>query len=93
MSSYSFILPAASQTLAVSRTNWNSSFEAVLRCFYGNQLPAAGDIVNEGITALEDGMLYRDSANAALYIRDSSQFRGQAGHIYYNIYTHIYRTG
>jgi hypothetical protein len=81
MSSYSFILPAASQTLAVSRTNWNSSFEAVLRCFYGNQLPAAGDIVNEGITALEDGMLYRDSANAALYIRDSSQFRGQAGHI------------
>jgi len=26
-------------------------------------------------------MLYRDSANAALYIRDSNQFRGQAGHI------------
>lgn len=81
MSSYSFILPAASQTLVVSRSNWNSSFEAVLKCFYGNQLPAAGDIVNEGTTGLVDGMLYRDSANAALYIRDSSQFRGQVGHI------------
>jgi len=84
MSSYSFTLPAASQTLAVSRTNWNSSFEAVLKCFYGNQLPAAGDVVNEGSTALEDGMLYRDSANAALYIRDSNHFRGQAGHIIRN---------
>ena len=84
MSSYSFTLPASSQTLAVSRTNWNSSFEAVLRCFYGNQLPAAGDVVNEGSTALEDGMLYRDSANAALYIRDSSHFRGQTGHIIRN---------
>jgi hypothetical protein len=84
MSSYSFTLPAASQTLAVSRTNWNSSFEAVLRCFYGNQLPAAGDVVNEGSTALKDGMLYRDSANAALYIRDSNHFRGQAGHIIRN---------
>jgi hypothetical protein len=84
MSSYSFTLPASSQTLAVSRTNWNSSFEAVLRCFYGNQLPAAGDVVNEGSTALEDGMLYRDSANAALYIRDSNHFRGQTGHIIRN---------
>ena len=56
----------------------------MLRCFYGNQLPAAGDVVNEGSTALEDGMLYRDSANAALYIRDSSHFRGQTGHIIRN---------
>jgi len=81
MSSYSFTLPASSQTLVVSRTNWNNSFEAVLKCFYGNQLPAAGDVVNEGSTGLVEGMLYRDSANAALYIRDSNQFRGQAGHI------------
>ena len=81
MSSYSFTLPASSQTLVVSRTNWNNSFEAVLRCFYGSRLPDAVDISNEGSTGLVDGMLYRDSANAALYIRDSNQFRGQAGHI------------
>tara|TARA_R110000765_G_scaffold109462_1_gene200612 strand:- start:233 stop:1480 length:1248 start_codon:yes stop_codon:yes gene_type:complete len=84
MSSYSFTLPASSQTLVVSRTNWNNSFEAVLKSFYGSQLPAAADVINEGSTGLVDGMLYRDSANAALYIRDSSQFRGQAGHILRN---------
>ena len=81
MSSYSFTLPAASQTLVVSRSNWNESFTAVIQNFYGNQLPAAGDVLNEGSTGLVDGMFYRDSANAALYIRDSNQFRGQTGHI------------
>ena len=81
MSTFSFILPAASQTLAVSRTNWNGSFNSVLQCFYGNQLPAATDINDEGTTGLVNGMLYRDSANGTIYIRDSSAFKGQAGHI------------
>ena len=81
MSTFSFILPAASQTLAVSRTNWNSSFLSVLQCFYGTQLPAATDINNEGTTGLVNGMLYRDSANGTIYIRDSSAFKGQTGHI------------
>jgi hypothetical protein len=81
MSTFSFILPAASQTLAVSRTNWNGSFTSVLQCFYGNQLPAATDINDEGTTGLVNGMLYRDSANGTIYIRDSSAFKGQAGHI------------
>ena len=81
MSTFSFILPAASQTLAVSRTNWNGSFTSVLQCFYGNQLPAATDINDEGTTGLVNGMLYRDSANGTIYVRDSSAFKGQAGHI------------
>ena len=81
MSTFSFILPAASQTLAVSRTNWNGSFTSVLQCFYGNQLPAATDINDEGTTGLVNGMLYRDSANGTIYIRDSSAFKGQTGHI------------
>ena len=81
MSTFSFILPAASQTLAVSRTNWNGSFNSVLQCFYGNQLPAATDINDEGTTGLVNGMLYRDSANGTIYIRDSSAFKGQAGHV------------
>ena len=81
MSTFSFILPAASQTLAVSRTNWNGSFNSVLQCFYGNQLPAATDINDEGTTGLVNGMLYRDSANGTIYVRDSSAFKGQAGHI------------
>ena len=81
MSTFSFILPAASQTLAVSRTNWNGSFTSVLQCFYGNQLPAATDINDEGTTGLVNGMLYRDSANGTIYIRDSSAFKGQSGHI------------
>ena len=69
MSIHDFILPAASQTLAVSRTNWNGSFDSVLKCFYGTELPAATDINNEGSTGLVDGILYRDSANAVVYIR------------------------
>ena len=81
MSTFSFILPAASQTLAVSRTNWNGSFNSVLQCFYGNQLPAATDINDEGTTGLVNGMLYRDSANGTIYIRDSSAFKGQTGHV------------
>ena len=81
MSTFSFILPAASQTLAVSRTNWNRSITSVVQCFYGNQLPAATDINDEGTTGLVNGMLYRDSANGTIYIRDSSAFKGQAGHI------------
>ena len=81
MSTFNFTLPAASQTLAVSRTNWNSSFGAVLQSFYGTQLPAATDIDNEGSSGLVDGMFYRDSANGTVYIRDSSAFKGQAGHV------------
>ena len=81
MSTYNFTLPAASQTLAVSRTNWNNSFDAVLKSFYGTQLPAVTDINNEGTTGLVDGMFYRDSANGTVYIRDSNAFKGQAGHV------------
>ena len=81
MSTHDFILPAASQTLAVSRTNWNGSFNSVLKCFYGNQLPAATDVNDEGTTGLVDGMLYRDSANSALYIRDSASYKGTSGHL------------
>ena len=81
MSTFNFTLPAASQTLAVSRTNWNSSFGAVLQSFYGTQLPAATDIDNEGSSGLVDGMFYRDSANGTVYIRDSNAFKGQAGHV------------
>ena len=81
MSTHDFILPAASQTLAVSRTNWNGSFNSVLQCFYGSELPIATDINDEGTTGLVNGMLYRDSANATLYIRDSNSFKGQTGHI------------
>ena len=81
MSTHDFILPAASQTLAVSRTNWNGSFNSVLKCFYGNQLPAATDVNDEGTTGLVNGMLYRDSANSALYIRDSASYKGTSGHL------------
>ena len=81
MSTHDFILPAASQTLAVSRTNWNGSFNSVLKCFYGNQLPAATDVNDEGTTGLVNGMLYRDSANSALYIRDSASYKGTSGQL------------
>ena len=81
MSTFSFTLPAASQTLAVSRTNWNGSFNAVLQSFYGTELPAAGDVNDEGSSGLVNGMFYRDSANSTVYIRDSSAFKGQAGHV------------
>ena len=81
MSIHDFILPAASQTLAVSRTNWNGSFDSVLKCFYGTDLPAETDINNEGSTGLVDCILYRDSANAVVYIRDTTAIKGQTGHV------------
>ena len=81
MSDYDFILPAASQTLAVSRTNWNSSFTAVLKNFYGTAVPGTADINDQGTTGLVEGMWYRDSANGAVYIRDSGAFKGVSGHV------------
>ena len=81
MSDYDFILPAASQTLAVSRTNWNASLSAVLKNFYGTAVPGTADINDEGTTGLVEGMWYRDSANGAVYIRDSGAFKGVAGHV------------
>ena len=81
MSDHDFILPAASQTLAVSRTNWNGSLNAVLQNYYGAALPAAADVNDEGTTGLVNGMLYRDSANGVVYVRDSGAFKGQTGHV------------
>tara|TARA_R110002020_G_scaffold29767_3_gene93955 strand:+ start:1416 stop:2726 length:1311 start_codon:yes stop_codon:yes gene_type:complete len=81
MSTHDFVLPAASQTLAVSRTNWNGGMNAIIQCFYGTQLPAATDVNDEGTTGLKNGMLYRDSANSALYIRDSASYKGTSGHL------------
>jgi len=81
MSDHDFILPAASSTLAVARTNWNASLNAVLQNYYGAALPAAADVNDEGTTGLVDGMLYRDSANGVVYVRDSGAFKGQTGHI------------
>ena len=71
MSDHDFILPAASQTLAVSRTNWNGSLNAVFKNYYGAALPAPADVNDEGTTGLVEGMLYRDSANGVVYVRDS----------------------
>ena len=81
MSVHDVILPAASQTLAVSRTNYNSSVGSILKCFYGNQLPASSDVNDEGTVGLVEGMLYRDSANATIFIRDSGAFKGSTGHV------------
>ena len=81
MSDHDFILPAASSTLAVARTNWNASLNAVLQTYYGEALPAAADVNDEGTTGLVNGMLYRDSANGVIYVRDSTAFKGQHGHV------------
>ena len=47
MSDHNFILPAASQTLAVSRTNYNGSLNAVLKTFYGAAIPLPADVNDE----------------------------------------------
>jgi len=81
MSTFDFILPPASQTLAVSRSNYNSSLTALIQSYYGTSLPVAADVNREGTTGLVDGMWYRDSANGVVFIRDSNAFKGQSGHV------------
>jgi hypothetical protein len=73
--SNTFVLPSQGSSIAVSRTQFNSSLRALLQNFYGAGSPGTDNLVDSGsaITATDyNGMLYRNSTTGMLYISDSS---------------------
>ena len=73
--SNTFTLPSQGAAIATSRTQFNSSFRALLQNFYSSSIPTSVNLLNAGssLTASEyNGMLYRDSTTGVLYISDSS---------------------
>jgi hypothetical protein len=73
--SNTFTLPSQGAAIATSRTQFNSSFRALLQNFYSSSPPTTVNLLSGGtsLTASEyNGMLYRDSATGVLYISDSS---------------------
>jgi len=73
--SNTFSLPSQGSSIAVSRTQFNSSLRSLLQNFYSDASPAADNLLDGGASlgATEyDGMLYRASDTGVLYVSDSS---------------------
>ena len=73
--SNTFVLPSQGSSIAVSRTQFNSSLKAVLQNFYSAGTPSSDNLVDSGstISAAEyDGMLFRNSSTGMFYVSDSA---------------------
>lgn len=73
--SNTYVLPSQGSSIAVSRTQFNSSLRAVLQNFYSSGAPSTDNLVDSGsaMGATDyDGMLYRNSTTGMLYISDSA---------------------
>ena len=73
--SNTYVLPSQGSSIAVSRTQFNSSLKAVLQNFYSAGSPGTDNLIDSGsaIGASDyDGMLYRNSTTGMLYISDSA---------------------
>jgi len=73
--SNTFVLPSQGASIAISRTQFNSSLRSLLQNFYSTSKPDADNVIDAGaaIPASEyDGMLYRESREGILYISDSA---------------------
>lgn len=73
--SNTFSLPSQGSSIAVSRTQFNSSLRSLLQNFYSDAIPASDNLLDGGssLGATEyDGMLYRASDTGVLYVSDSS---------------------
>lgn len=74
-SSNTFTLPSQGSSIAVSRTQFNSSLRALLQNFYSAGTPSTDNLIESGAALSEseyNGMLYRNSTTGMLYISDSS---------------------
>lgn len=73
--SNTYVLPSQGSSIAVSRTQFNSSLKAVLQNFYSTGAPGTDNLIDSGSAmgaSDYDGMLYRNSTTGMLYISDSA---------------------
>ena len=73
--SNTFVLPSQGSSIAVSRTQFNSSLKALLQNFYSAGTPSTDNLVDSGsaISSTDyDGMLYRNSSTGMFYVSDSA---------------------
>ena len=73
--SNTFVLPSQGASIAISRTQFNSSLRSLLQNFYSTSRPDADNIIDAGaaIPASDyNGMLFRESREGVLYIADSA---------------------
>lgn len=73
--SNTFVLPSQGASIAISRSQFNSSLRAVLQNFYSTGTPDADNLIDSGasLSAIDyDGMLYRNATTGMLYVSDSA---------------------
>jgi len=73
--SNTYVLPSQGASIAVSRTQFNSSLRAVLQNFYSAGAPSTDNLIDSGSAMGEsdyNGMLFRNSTTGMLYISDSA---------------------
>lgn len=73
--SNTFVLPSQGSSIAVSRTQFNSSLKAVLQNFYSSGTPGTDNLIDSGSSISSgdyDGMLFRNSSTGMFYVSDSS---------------------
>jgi hypothetical protein len=70
--SNTYIEPTAGTSLNAARTQLNNSLRSLLSNFYSSATPISVNLTASGAPiGVQDGMLYRNSTNKALYIADS----------------------
>lgn len=76
MSSNVFVTPRAVSTIGRGRINHNSSLQALLQNFYSSAPPVAASVDLEGVTGLQDGMLWRQGGtnpqDGRLFVYDTN---------------------
>lgn len=73
--SNTYVLPSQGSSIAVSRTQFNSSLKALLQNFYSAGTPGTDNLVDGGSAISSndyDGMLYRNSSTGMFYVSDSA---------------------
>jgi hypothetical protein len=73
--SNTFVLPSQGASIAISRSQFNSSLKALLQNFYSTGTPDADNLVDSGAAipgSDYDGMLYRNSTTGMFYVADSA---------------------
>lgn len=73
--SNTFVLPSQGSSIAISRSQFNSSLRSLLQNFYSTGAPGTDNLVDSGAALASsdyDGMLYRNATTGMFYVADSS---------------------
>jgi microcystin-dependent protein len=73
--SNTFVLPSQGSSIAISRSQFNSSLRSLLQNFYSTGIPGTDNLVDSGAaiaSADYDGMLYRSATTGMFYVSDST---------------------